>query len=187
MPGEAAKLLAQARSAAPNSPQVSNAQGLHALKTGDAAAARDLFHAAVSADPNSPLYGFISPSPAGGRGMRLRKVSQLRSRWRSIHGFISPCFTRPPFSSDSASRSRPPNSTRHSWIAFPLPLSNCPRCSRPCNGLATPSPPITARSRPSYARAFRRRRRGTPAAAAIRSLLGHISRPPQGVHARSRL
>ena len=68
MPGEAAKLLAQARSAAPNSPQVSNAQGLHALKTGDAAAARDLFHAAVSADPNSPLYWFHLALACRGQG-----------------------------------------------------------------------------------------------------------------------
>ncbi len=55
---EAANLLAQARAAAPNSPQVLNAQALHALQSGEAANARALLSEALREDPNSPLTWF---------------------------------------------------------------------------------------------------------------------------------
>ena len=55
---EAARLLAAAEAAAPGSPQVLNALGMLALKTGEFAAARRRFEQAVHLDPRAPLLWF---------------------------------------------------------------------------------------------------------------------------------
>ncbi|TLZ11869.1 MAG: hypothetical protein E6K39_00090 [Gammaproteobacteria bacterium] len=55
---EAARLLAAAEAAAPGSPQVLNALGMLALKTGEFAAARRRLEQAVHLDPRAPLLWF---------------------------------------------------------------------------------------------------------------------------------
>ncbi len=51
---EAASVLAQAQTAAPEHPLVLNALGMHALNGGDAAAARELLERAVARNSQTP-------------------------------------------------------------------------------------------------------------------------------------
>src|SRR5206468_6858906 len=55
---EAARLLAAAETAAPQDPRVLNARGMHALKTGEFAAARRRLEEAVRRDARSPVLWF---------------------------------------------------------------------------------------------------------------------------------